>query len=83
MYIKQSGMMHAVILFPTYYVRLNFLLLSHLGALLERMAASGADVLSLDWTVTIPEVFFAKSVVQHFSSSHNPKADTNSFTTPG
>eukprot|EP01084_Bolivina_argentea_P286911 492262_1 len=25
------------------------------GALLERMAASGADIVSLDWTVTIPE----------------------------
>lgn len=25
------------------------------GALLERMASSGADIISLDWTVTIPE----------------------------
>lgn len=25
------------------------------GALLERMATSGVDVVSLDWTVTVPE----------------------------
>jgi hypothetical protein len=25
------------------------------GALLERMASSGADIVSLDWTVTVPE----------------------------
>ena len=25
------------------------------GALLERMASSGVDIVSLDWTVTVPE----------------------------
>lgn len=25
------------------------------GALLERMATSGVDIVSLDWTVTVPE----------------------------
>ncbi len=34
------------------------------------MAASGADVVSLDWTVSIPEVvYIAKSAVEHLSLS--------------
>ncbi len=34
------------------------------------MAASGADIVSLDWTVTIPEVFIARSGLLNISIGH-------------